>query len=59
MGFMGFERTKETPTAGTVSGQRMGVLTRDTMNILAQMEFFEGFRAWCEWPAQLEWRRTA
>lgn len=56
---MGFERTKETPTAGTVSGQRMGVLARDTMNILAQMEFFEGFRAWCAMPAQLEWRRTA
>lgn len=55
---MSFERSKETPTAGTVSGQRMGVLTRDTMNILAQMEFFEGFRAWCAISPQLEWRRT-
>lgn len=53
---MSFE--KETPTAATVSGQRMGVLTRDTMNILAQMEFFEGFRAWCAISPQLEWRRT-
>ena len=56
---MGWERAKETPTAGTVSGQRMGVLTRDTMNILAQMEIFEGFRAWCAMSPQLEWRRTA
>lgn len=56
---MGWEKTKETPTAATVSGQRMGVLTRDTMTILARMEFFEGFRAWCAIPARLEWRRTS
>lgn len=57
---MRFERNSEkTPTAATVSSQRMGVLTRDTMNILSQLEFFEGFSAWCAMPAQLEWRRTA
>ena len=56
---MGWEKAKETPTAATVSSQRMGVLTRDTMNILSQLEFFEGFRAWCVMPATLEWRRTA
>ena len=42
---MNFE--KETATAATVSSQRMGVLTRDTMNSLSQLDFFEGFRAWC------------
>lgn len=55
---MSWERAKETPTAATVSGKNIGVLTRDTMNILAQMEFFEGFRAWCAISPQLEWRRT-
>lgn len=54
---MSFE--KETATAATVSSQEIGVLARDTMNILAQMEFFEGFRAWCAISPQLEWRRTA
>ena len=58
---MSFE--KETATAATVSSQRMGVLTRDTVDIVArilsEMEFFEGLRRWREWPAQLEWRRTA
>lgn len=58
---MSFE--KETATAATVSSQRMGVLTRDTVDIVArilsEMEFFEGLRKWCEWPARLEWRRTA
>ena len=51
--------SEKTPTAATVSSQRTGVWVKDTMNILAQMEFFEGFRAWCAMPAQLEWRRTA
>lgn len=55
---MSFERSKETPTAGTVSSQRNGFLSRDTAIILAQMEFFEGFRAWCAISPQLEWRRT-
>ena len=50
---------KETATAATVSSQEIGVLARDTMNILSQLDFFEGFRAWCAMPAQLEWRRTA
>ena len=58
---MSFE--KETATVAAVSSQRMGVLTRDTVDIVArilsEMEFFEGLRKWCEWPARLEWRRTA
>lgn len=58
---MSFE--KETATAATVSSQRMGVLARDTVDIVArilsEMEFFEGLRRWREWPARLEWRRTA
>ena len=57
---MSFE--KETATAATVSSQRMGVLTRDTVDIVArilsEMEFFEGLRRWREWPVRLEWRRT-
>lgn len=54
---MSFE--KETATAATVGGQEIGVLARDTMNILSQLDFFEGFRAWCVISPQLEWRRTA
>lgn len=58
---MSFE--KETATVAAVSSQRMGVLARDTVDIVArilsEMEFFEGLRKWCEWPARLEWRRTA
>lgn len=58
---MSFE--KETATAATVSSQEIGVLARDTVDIVArilsEMEFFEGLRRWREWPAQLEWRRTA
>ena len=53
---MSFE--KETATVAAVSSQGNGFFVRDTVNILSQLEFFEGFRAWCEWPAQLEWRRT-
>ena len=51
------------PTAGTVSNFMKGSLAVDTVDIVArilsEMEFFEGFRAWCAMPAQLEWRRTA
>ena len=54
---MSFE--KETATVAAVSSQGNGFFARDTVNILAQMEFFEGFSAWCAMPAQLEWRRTA
>ena len=54
---MSFE--KKTATVAAVSSQRTGVWVKGTMNILAQMEFFEGFRAWCAMPARLEWRRTA
>ncbi|OUO94768.1 hypothetical protein [Cloacibacillus sp. An23] len=60
---MGFEGVKETPTAVTVSGQRTGVFARDTTDILTriltEMEFFEGFRAWCGYGKELEWRLTA
>lgn len=54
---MSFE--KETATVAAVSSQGNGFFVRDTVNILSQLEFFEGFRAWCAIPAQLEWRRTA
>lgn len=53
---MSFE--KETATVAAVSSQRTGVWVKDTMNILSQLEFFEGFRAWCAISPQLEWRRT-
>lgn len=54
---MSFE--KETATVAAVSSQGNGFLSKDTVNILSQLDFFEGFRAWCAMPAQLEWRRTA
>lgn len=54
---MSFE--KETATVAAVSSQGNGFFVRDTVNILSQLDFFEGFRAWCAMPAQLEWRRTA
>ena len=59
-----FERRSEKmPTAGTVSNFMKGSLAVDTVDIVArilsEMEFFEGLRRWREWPARLEWRRTA
>ena len=54
---MSFE--KETATVAAVSSQGNGFFVRDTVNILSQLEFFEGFRVWCVMPATLEWRRTA
>ena len=59
-----FERRSEKmPTAGTVSNFMKGSLAVDTVDIVARilsdMEFFEGLHKWCEWPARLEWRRTA
>ena len=54
---MSFE--KETATVAAVSSQGNGFFVRDTVNILAQLDFFEGFCAWCVMPATLEWRRTA
>lgn len=59
-----FERRSEKmPTAGTVSNLMKGSLAVDTVDIVArilsEMEFFEGLRRWREWPARLEWRRTA
>ena len=46
---MSFE--KETATAATVSSQRMGVLTRDTVDIVARiLEFSRDFQNvnWCK-----------
>lgn len=54
---MSFE--KETATVAAVSSQGNGFFVRDTVNILSQLDFFEGLRRWREWPARLEWRRTA
>ena len=54
---MSFE--KETATVAAVSSQGNGFFVRDTVNILSQLDFFEGFHARCAMPAQLEWRLTA
>lgn len=53
---MSFE--KRPSTAATVGGQGEAQMFRDSQ-IISQLDFFEGFRAWCAMPARLEWRRTA